>query len=189
MFFEVIMTKKKTHRTIHHLTEEEAIRIVEAARENPRDYLILRIFAKTGMRQGECFRIVETDCDLDNKIIYIPKAKRDEKREVPVDDKTALLLKEWFRDHELDKKGNIWGLSERTMRRLPGRYAKKAGVEKVVSCHSFRRFFATQLIRQNMSEFRVQRLLGHKSVNTTLIYSKIVTQDCLKDYNRIMNNW
>lgn len=177
------------HRTIHHLTEDEVRKIVDAARDNPRDYLILRILAKTGMRQGEAFRIMPEDCDLNNKIIYIPKAKRDEKREVPIDDNTARLLKDWIDDHAPDKNENLWGLSERTMRRLPARYAKAAGVEKVVSCHSFRRFFATQLIRQNMSEFRVQRLLGHKSVNTTLIYSKIVTNDCLQDYNRIMNNW
>jgi integrase/recombinase XerD len=178
-----------TRRIIHHLSDDEVKSIIEAARDNPRDYLILRILAKTGMRQGEAFRILPEDCDLNNKLIYIPVAKRDEKREVPLDDRTAQLLKEWIDNHPPGKNGNLWGLSERTMRRLPGRYAKEAGVNKVVSCHSFRRYMATQLIRQGMSEFRVQKILGHKSVNTTLIYSKIVTQDCLQDYNRIMNNW
>lgn len=173
---------------VQPLYENEVKAILKAASSSQRDYLILRLFAKTGLRQGELFRIKPHDVDYARKVIYIPIAKRGERREVPIDTQTSALLKRWIKTENGDKR-SIWGLSERTLRRIPGRYAQIAGITKVVSCHSLRHFFCTLLIRNGMSEFRVQKLMGHRRVDTTLLYAHLVTQDCQTEYDRIMNKW
>lgn len=50
------------------------------------------------------------------------------------------------------------------------------GIEKRVSCHTFRHSFATHLL-QNCYDIRtVQELLGHKDVKTTMIYTHVLNQ-------------
>lgn len=50
------------------------------------------------------------------------------------------------------------------------RAAEKCGIQKRVSPHVFRHSFATHLLQGGTSISQVQALLGHKSVETTMIY-------------------
>jgi integron integrase len=56
------------------------------------------------------------------------------------------------------------------------RAAKRAGVAKRVSCHTFRHSFATHLIESGYDIRTVQELLGHTNVQTTQIYTHVLNR-------------
>jgi integron integrase len=51
-----------------------------------------------------------------------------------------------------------------------------AGIDKRVSCHTFRHSFATQLLQNHYDIRTVQELLGHKDVKTTMIYTHVLNK-------------
>ena len=69
------------------------------------------------------------------------------------------------RRHHLDATG---------LQRAVKEAAQKAGIQKRVSCHTFRHSFATHLLQNGYDIRTVQELLGHKDVRTTMIYTHVL---------------
>lgn len=53
---------------------------------------------------------------------------------------------------------------------------RKAGQAKRATCHTFRHYFATQLLESGNDIRTVQEFLGHKDVKTTMIYTHVLNQ-------------
>ena len=59
---------------------------------------------------------------------------------------------------------------------------KKAGIDKHISPHTFRRSFATLLNNKNVHLTTIQKLLGHSQINTTANYIHNSYEELYKDY-------
>lgn len=61
-----------------------------------------------------------------------------------------------------------------SLQRAVKRAITQADIHKPASCHSFRHSFATALLENGYDIRTVQELLGHKSVETTMIYTHVL---------------
>ena len=58
--------------------------------------------------------------------------------------------------------------------------ALRAGIKQHVTPHSFRHSCATEMLKNGVDIRYIQELLGHESLKTTQIYTKVAVKDLKK---------
>ncbi len=61
----------------------------------------------------------------------------------------------------------------------------KAGIHKKITFHNFRHTYATILLNSGIDILTVSKMLGHKNIQTTMIYTKVLTETKRKAANII----
>jgi integron integrase len=73
-------------------------------------------------------------------------------------------------------KGARWHVHPASLDRVVYAASLRAGVNKRVTCHTFRHSFATHLLENGYDIRQVQQLLGHESLKTTMIYTHVMNR-------------
>jgi integrase/recombinase XerD len=152
--------------------------------EGERNRAIIETMYSCGLRVSELVNLKMSEMYLDVGFIKVT-GKGDKQRLVPIGRdavKYIGIYRNTIRNHVPVKKGeeNILFLNRRGTRLsrimiflILKELAKKAGINKNISPHTFRHSFATHLVEGGADLRAVQEMLGHESITTTEIYTHL----------------
>jgi integrase/recombinase XerD len=185
------------------LTEDQITLLLDAAQgvspAGYRDRSILEVLYGTGMRISELCGMSISDVDFDDQMTRVV-GKGDKERLVPLGKFATKSLVEWLgpmgrqqlepkrwrkrtdadavflnqRGGRLTRQG-AWGIVRH--------YAELVGLEDHVHPHVFRHSCATHMLNHGADIRTVQELLGHASLTTTQIYTKVSTERLRSAYD------
>jgi len=162
------------------LTKEEVQRLIEAGLTE-KSRLITFLLYSTGMRVGELSNLKINDVDLDARTCRV-RGKGSKDRPIRLGEKITLKLKTYLEKRQDQNQfifpgKNNMPLSVRTIQKIIERNAKRANITKKVSPHTLRHSYATHNLEAGVDIRRIQVMLGHESIETTAIYTKVTTKD------------
>lgn len=152
--------------------------------EGERNAAILETMYSCGLRVSEVVNLQISCLFLESGFIRVV-GKGNKERLVPIGDnaiKQITIYREHVRNHQSIQPGSedILFLNRRgaALTRvmiflLIKDLAKKAGIRKNISPHTFRHSFATHLVEGGADLRAVQEMLGHESITTTEIYTHL----------------
>ncbi len=156
---------------------------------------------RTGVRLGELRRL-ELECLTEHKdgmlSIRVPLGKLHSEREIPVDRRTAGLIRLIRRkrgkrpattDPESGKPLDLLlchrdgaPIYHSVFNYRLKSAAKDGGIEDNVHAHRLRHTYATELLRNGVSLPGIMKLLGHRTLRMTLLYAAITNEDLGRNY-------
>jgi integrase/recombinase XerD len=161
------------------LTKEEVKRIIEVT-ENEKHKLMIMLLYSSGLRLSELINLKVGDLELDEKVGWVRTGKGEKDRLFILSDKVVERIKKVIdgkRPEDYVFQGRKGKISERLVQKVVNLAAKKAGINKKVSPHTFRHSFATHLLEGGENIRMIQELLGHSSLNTTQVYTHISKEE------------
>jgi site-specific recombinase XerD len=189
---EKIELAKLPERQIDIMTSSELNRLMQAPsdalaketdaqkrRNYMRDAAILELLFSTGLRVSELCAL-NSDIDLTRdelsvrgkgekvRVVFLSSAAKDAVRAYlkARDDMEEALFVDGRKDH-------LHRITPRDVQRHLKSYVARAGITSVVTPHTLRHAFATDLLQNGADLRSVQQLLGHASINTTQIYTHL----------------
>jgi integrase/recombinase XerC len=183
-----LKTGRTSHRTLS--TEEQQrhdlLRIRDAA--------LMDLIYATGLRVSEACGLDVTDLDTgryQTPIVLVRHGKGNKSREVPLVDQAYASLKNYLAIRTaLGATGpalfvNAQGerLTPRSVQRMVKRWTIAGGIYAAATPHSLRHSFATHLLDEGADLRSIQELLGHASLSSTQIYTKVSLEHLMKVYD------
>ncbi|HXM10777.1 MAG TPA: site-specific integrase, partial [Terriglobales bacterium] len=150
--------------------------------------VLILTLADCGCRIDEALSLKWDDVDFDNLLLTL-HGKGSKDRKVPFSFELRRHLFKFKQKHEHQrvfstKRGEKWG--QRNCYRDVKRLCTRVGIhapERLL--HSFRHTMASNYIRRGGSVAMLQRVLGHTTLQMTMRYVHIQTEDLSKNHERI----
>jgi integrase/recombinase XerC len=163
-----------------------------------RDQAILELLYASGLRVSELVNITLQDVSSRQRILKII-GKGNKTRMVPYSTKAQEVLTDYINNSRVEilKKNNIEiptnylfinnrgePLTTRGVEYILSKIDQKAGTNLKIHPHTLRHTFATHLLDKGADLRTIQESLGHKSLNTTQVYTHVSTQRMMEEYQK-----
>lgn len=195
-----IKKPKLTSAEFSYLRTEGDIRrfLVAASDEEPGVFELYTMAILTGMRAGELCGLTWGDIDLQRRLITVQRSfekttKTDEVRHIPILDPLLPVLTRWKLECPTatfvfpNKNGKMHQPSARIVQETLHRVRERAEITYRFRFHDLRHTFASHWMMSGGDIYRLQRILGHKSIQMTERYSHLSPDAFSSDYGKLRN--
>ncbi len=191
--FRLVEAPTATGRTSHRTLSP-----AEQARHDLlrlRDAAILELLYSTGLRVSECCALDTSDVDRDRygtPMVLVRHGKGGKSRQVPLGGAADRALAAYLPARRGLGAGtsaamfvNAAGtrITPRSVQRMVKQWTIAGGVHEVATPHGLRHSFATHLLDEGVDLRTIQDLLGHASLASTQIYTKVSLDHLMKVYD------
>ena len=189
--FELINSPKSPNHLPNILSPEEVSQLLNFKPKNSqdkRDFAIIELIYSSGLRVSEAVNSNLSDFEDNNNFLRVI-GKGSKTRLVPVGRFAQNAIKEWICERKKILTSddalfvNLRGsrISTRSVKERIKNIALKQGLPPV-NPHMLRHSFATHLLESSGDLRSIQELLGHSSLSTTQIYTRLDYQHLIKVY-------
>ena len=175
------------------LTRSEAKRLIESTPttrpRDIRDRTILDVLYSTGIRRAELIGLNIYDVDFDNATLRIERGKGGATRIVPLTESARSALKLYLEEARgvfarettqtrLFVSSRSGGpLDDADIVRIVEKAAHRAKIKKHITPHTLRHTCATHLLKGHADIRQIQKLLGHRRLSSTEVYTHVEISD------------
>ena len=169
-------------------TEEEMARFLDGLETKTlrglRDRTLFELMYSSGLRVSEAAKLTVGDIDFNAGLLLIREAKWGKDRIVPVTGTALAFLRQWTAGREERKQERVfgWERGQSINRRFKALLAERGFTRTNFSAHSIRHSTATHLLAHGADLRYVQELLGHRSLETTAIYTNELSENLKRIY-------
>lgn len=164
-------------------SKEETLAFISSLPDLKQKAMVSLLYS-AGLRVGEVCQLKYSDVDRKKMRIHISHGKNRSDRYAILSVNTlAILTDYWFAYN----KPTDWLFPKQRDRSKPidtyyimrnmKLHEERLGWEHRITCHSFRHAFGTHLYENGTDLLTIKTLLGHKSLNSTLIYIHLASYD------------
>ena len=161
------------------LDPDEVLRLIGAAPTH-RDRVLLQTAYACGLRIEELMHLRVADIDGRRMVVVVRQGKGRKDRQVPLSPRLLEVLRAYWQA----ERPATWlfpgrcadrPLTATNLQRLCQRLVTRLGFTKRVTPHTLRHSFATHMLEAGVDVFTLQRILGHRSLQTTALYLHVGT--------------
>ena len=168
---------KNNHKIPKAINKKQVNAIIQSLmaqkNKNSRIYtMLLKLMFLSGLRISEAINLKWTDLNIKDLTLNI-YGKGAKERRVYVTDNFISELKIIKSDCALIFNINGKKISTRSVNKFLENSYKEGILDFPLSSHVFRHSFATAMLENNADIRHIQKLLGHSSISTTEIYTKV----------------
>jgi site-specific recombinase XerD len=175
LFFDIPRPKKPVTLP-KMLAKKEVVRVFKEV-INLKHRIALELCYGMGLRVSEVVAIKIKDIDSARMVVHIRVAKGKKDRMVPLPATILPKLRMYYKQYnpkEYLLEGRYGGqYSKGSVQKVFKEAMKKAGIKKNIGVHGLRHSYATHLLESGTDMRFIQELLGHGSIKTTQIYTKV----------------
>lgn len=181
---DLIPMPKREDVIMPFLSPDEVNRMIECA-SSLRNKFVISLLYSSGIRLAEMISL-NRDSINNRRFSVVGKGKK--MRLCFIDYRTEELLIEYLNARKDSSPALIVSnrykdrMTPTNVQLLIKNSAKRAGINKKVTPHTLRHSFATNFLANNGNIRYLATILGHSSVNTTMIYAHIVDNELEKQY-------
>ena len=183
---ELVPVPKREATVPVFLTEQEVTRMIECS-TSVRNAFVISLLYSSGIRLSELIALNRGQI-VDRRFTVIGKGRKP--RLCFIDQRTELLMNMYLASRKDNHEALI--VSNEFKRRMTAtniqllvrNSASKACLNKKVSPHTLRHSFATNFLKNNGNMRYLSAMLGHASLDTTMMYAHVVDLDLQNQYEK-----
>lgn len=180
--------KIKADKIIKKPFSDTDVEKLRSSCKNIKEKALVEFLLTTGCRVSEVSALTIDNIDfIKNEAVVYGKGAKE--RKVYISDRAMYWLKKYMESRgilnvNLFLNRNKEGMTKQNIEVMVKKIGQRAGVENVHP-HRFRRTFATNAINKGMKIQNVQAILGHSSLDTTMIYCSVNEQNVKMEHRMV----